>query len=445
MSVNKSQPIFQKTFHRVFAAIVMSTALLFAGISLLVSAEFSDELDNRSIRTAELILSFVSALPKEQLQNPGLIQSLQETDKLDYVLAVYHQGQRIYASPLDFVLEEPAPELSKLHSGNKTYSLSHQSDPDLGLHITIGIATSEAFFSSLEIVLVTVLIFLVATLLMVYLTRQAIRKGLIPISDLANAVSDREPARMNRLDPDESPTELQPIVHATNTLLKRLKSALESERAFAANAAHELRTPLAGILAQAGSVNVEELSPDARKALQLIKESAHRSSRQIGQLLDHAFAHNHAMELPLEKVDIGALLQQVMIDVLPQALAVGVEVELNVESEIRAELPGVLLGLVVRNLLENAIKHSSAHGKVEVTLSATNTAIKIQIDDAGPGLTEAEFVQYSTRFRRHEHSRGHGLGLAIVHELCERLHIQIGCGTSDVLGGFSVRLLMERS
>ncbi len=439
-----SQPIFQKTFRRVLVAIVLSTALLFVAVTLHVSSEFKDELRSRTSHTAQIVLSLAAAMPLDTIASDFAEQPIFVNDELDYIIAIFQGDTPIYVSPSDLAIPHPSSETSQLHRGAHTYYLMHESDPSTALHVTVGLSKSEAFFSSIEIVLVTVTIFLVATLLMLGLTRHAIRQGLRPIDQLADAVSQRAPNRLGHLNPDQSPTELQPIVLATNALLSRLKDALESERAFAANAAHELRTPLAGILAQSKTLKLEDMDSDAQKTVALIQSSAERSTRQVQQLLDHAFAHSQASVVPFTEFNLADMLRRLMTDAFPSALKLDVEVELKGLDVFEVCLPETLLEIILRNLIDNAIKYCGTGGHVRVTLEAQNPGFQIKVEDSGPGLSRQDFEHAISRFERLGDDAkiyGHGLGLAITRDLCEHLNLSLIHGRSEQLGGLCLSVL----
>lgn len=280
--------------------------------------------------------------------------------------------------------------------------------------------------------------------LLAILVGWAIRRGLRPLETLADALSRRESGSRAPIHLADAPTELQPVVTALNEQIERLEGALERERRFSADVAHELRTPLASTM-----INLEDAmasaDPDAatRAALEAARECLVSLARRTEQLLDLARLEAGAAAGPRSRVDLGELALQV-IDELSPLVGKG-HVELSVRelpAHLFVEGYGVALGALMRNLLENAFRHVPPGGHVELSIDAADGVARIVVTDDGPGIAPERRAAMFTRFQRGEdtHGEGHGLGLSIVQRAA-----QLHGATIDLLdreGGSGLRVVV---
>lgn len=259
--------------------------------------------------------------------------------------------------------------------------------------------------------------------LLAILVGWAIRRGLGPLETLAGALAGREPGSRDPIHLADAPTELQPVLTALNEQIGRLEGALERERRFSADVAHELRTPLASTM-----INLEDAmasaQPDAttRAALEAARACLVSLARRTEQLLALARLEVGAASGPRSRVDLGELALQV-IDELSPLVGKG-----NVELSIR-ELPdhlfvegyGVALGALLRNLLENAFRHVPHGGHVELGIAGDGDVARIEVVDDGPGIPPERRASMFARFQRgvDTHGEGFGLGLSIVQRAAE--------------------------
>lgn len=267
--------------------------------------------------------------------------------------------------------------------------------------------------------------------------------GLAPLRRLSRLLRAREPQALEPVvltgAPANTPTEMQPMLQALNDLFGRIRLLMESERRFTADAAHELRTPIAAIRTQA-QVALAESDPAARRhALQATIEGCDRAARLIDQLLTLARleAGGHAHRAP---VDLAVICREVMADLAPRAIAKRQSLELEGDAPCIVEGDEALLRVLVRNLVDNAVGYSPAGARVHVRVGCEGERVRLDIDDSGPGLAPADRQRLGERFFRVLGSAqsGSGLGWSIVRRVASFHHAEVSVHASAELGGLAV-------
>ena len=260
-----------------------------------------------------------------------------------------------------------------------------------------------------------------------------ISRGLSPLRHLRRSVENRSPRDLAPIEIDNAPSEVRALARAINELLHEVDGQVAQQRRFIADAAHQLRTPLAGLKSQSELVRGELAAtpPDvasASRQLQQVETSVARSIRLINQLLALARAEPEA-GLQLAALDLRQLAREVTSEAVPQALARDIDLGLEAEDEA---LPvaghGGLLRELLANLIDNAIQYTPPGGEVTVRLRRAGGTVTLQVCDNGPGIPESEREQVSARFyrgRAEGQGKGCGLGLAIVQEIARRHHTRI--------------------
>jgi two-component system sensor histidine kinase TctE len=214
---------------------------------------------------------------------------------------------------------------------------------------------------------------------------------------------------------------------------------------FIADAAHQLRTPLAVLQTQAELALRENTSPDLKTTLAQLQDSTRRATRLANQLLDHARASSDISTLNIVPLDLSALAADTTRELVPLALRHAIDLGLEAEPGIQIQGDGVLLRELLKNLIDNAIRYCPAGACITVRVSAAGSAgISLEVEDNGPGIAAAERHRVFDRFYRipGSYTDGSGLGLAIVKEIV-RLHsgkISLGEGTGG--GGLKVQILL---
>lgn len=245
-----------------------------------------------------------------------------------------------------------------------------------------------------------------------------VRTGLSPLDRMSRAIGTRDAGNLDRIQLDKVPNEAAPLVEALNALLARLSRSLDRERAFTADAAHELRTPLAAIRVQAEVALNAQDDASRRRALAQVIAAVDRASHLAQQLLTLARLE-HGGALKQETVDLAALAAECMARRANDATARGIDIELEAGHECRLQGDPATLGILIDNLLDNAIKYGVEGSHVRVSVQRVDDAVELTVADDGPGIGETDPTRLHDRFFRGEgvSATGSGLGLSIVERI----------------------------
>ncbi|MFL6630660.1 MAG: sensor histidine kinase [Vitreoscilla sp.] len=263
-------------------------------------------------------------------------------------------------------------------------------------------------------------------LLMTMIVWAGIRAGLAPLARLRALVEDRAPNDLAPLKIDTAPQELRSLARALNDLLAAVHESVAAQRRFVNDAAHQLRTPLAGLKSQTELALGENEDPARQPRLQRVHESAVRSAHLVNQLLSLARAEpESALAQHSARVDLRELAREVTAEWVPKALQAGIDLGLDDAGEAAA--PVVVQGhpLLIRealqNLIDNAIRYAGPSSEVTVCVRRDGQSGLMQVSDTGPGIPPDLHRAVFERFVRATHEgSGCGLGLAIVKSIAER-------------------------
>lgn len=279
----------------------------------------------------------------------------------------------------------------------------------------------------------------------------AVRQGLAPVRQLGQVLALRQPQALEPVSLTGMPTEMQPMVLALNGLFERIARMVESERRFTADAAHELRTPIAAIRAQAQvAQGAGDDTVQRDHALQSTLAGCDRATRLVEQLL--TLARVEAAPQPATagvvpaRVDLSALARRVAADLVPSAMARQQTLELDADEPCPVIANDMLISVLVRNLLDNALRYSPDGAQVRVAVRAESGRIILCVEDSGPAMTDAEMARLGERFYRVLGSGqpGSGLGWSIVKRIAEASNATVHVSRSDELGGLAVEVRFQR-
>ncbi|MDP3253483.1 MAG: sensor histidine kinase N-terminal domain-containing protein [Hydrogenophaga sp.] len=264
--------------------------------------------------------------------------------------------------------------------------------------------------------------------LAVLLVWLALVRGIRPLNDLEQRIRARKPDDLSPIEDSFVPQEVAPLVSSINDLLSRLKVSLTTQKRFLADAAHQLKTPLAGLRMQAELAQREIDPVEIRGSLQQIARSSTRATHTVNQLLALARAETTGRSLPNESIELSRLVRGVVQESVPRALEHGIDLGFEGPDETPENclINGnpTLLQEMVRNLVDNAINYTGRGGvvTVRVLLDRFSGVQVLQVEDDGPGIPENERAFVLQPFYRALGTNvdGSGLGLAIVQEIAQQ-------------------------
>lgn len=273
-----------------------------------------------------------------------------------------------------------------------------------------------------------------------------IQRAMRPIEDSAAQLVQRSPNDLEPVRVDNPPEELSPLLRSINTLFQRFARTLSAERSFTASAAHELRTPLAAMRAQAQVALRARDASESGDALRALIGGVDRASRSIEQLLTLARLDSKEGERALPgPVDLPDLVSDIVADMKPLIEDRHVRVEMRLEECV---VRGHVFGIepMVRNLIDNATRYCGDGGRVVISTAIENDRGVLVVDDSGPGIPSNERARVFERFYRLrvDGPQGAGLGLSIVREVIDMLGARIELLDSP-LGGLRVRVEVPAS
>lgn len=291
--------------------------------------------------------------------------------------------------------------------------------------VTIAVAETmvkrdRAGRNALLALLVPDMTLIVASLILVY---GGVWMGLAPLSRLRDQIEHRSAEDLRPLDADPAPGEIRPLVQALNQLLGRLRASAAAQQRFLANAAHQLRTPLAGLQAQLDVLAVDPAAAPVAARIERLREATHRASHLAHQLLALARAESSPVGMQSRQaIDLADVVAEAGAPLAAAAEAKGLDLEFELEP---AAVDGVawLLKEMVSNLVDNGIRYTAPPGRVRIRTGVAAGAALLAVEDTGPGIATAERDHVLERFYRIKGSAGagSGLGLAIVSEIA-KLH-----------------------
>ena len=246
--------------------------------------------------------------------------------------------------------------------------------------------------------------------------------GIAPINALQKRLRARRPDDLSPIDRHAAPSEIEPLITAMNHLLVRLEANVLTQRRFVADAAHQLKTPLAGLRTQAELALRSDAQTQTHASLLQIVQGTQRATRLVNQLLLMASAEN-PNELKLSPTDLVALAREQTLLWVDQALRQGLDIGFEgPDHPLMINAEPILLAEAINNLIDNALRYTPAPGHITVAVTERLDTIVLSVQDSGPGILPEERSRVFDRFYRvlGAKAEGSGLGLAIVKEIAQR-------------------------
>ena len=430
---------------RLFAILLLATGLIWlsavAWIYLGSKREVEQVLDNRLQEAARMVSSLVGAVGGTAPDGTPRTFPAPTAYERQLSCQIWSLDGRMVArssgAPERRLTDAPAG-FSEREVDGETWRVFTAEDAEKGVRVLVGdrLSLRERLVTDLIMGLLTPALLVVPLLGM--LIWASLGRGLRPLRLMARNLAARDADDMSAIDAGQAPTEVRPLADALNGLFLKVEAARRHEREVTAFAAHELRTPLAGLKTQA-QVAMAATDPDiTRAALRQILAAVDRTTRLVRQLLDAARLDAAEETRPLTEIDVGALVAETVA---------GMRVPAEIRTVVDPELHGYTmradpesLRLAVRNLHENAVQHMQA-GLVEWAARPGGGGIVVR--DEGPGIPEEELPQVTKRFfrGRHKSAKGSGLGLAIAEMASRRSGLSLHLRNRSDLRGLEAEIL----
>lgn len=329
------------------------------------------------------------------------------------------------------------------HVANKYWRVFTIQD-DAGL-ITIHVAEPHSMRSILaaNLALDLILPLLIGLPIVAFLIWQSIGRSLRPLNRVADEVRQQKPKQLEPLSVSKAPSEVIPLVNAINHLMQRLNSALENERRFTADAAHELRTPLAGLKTQA-QVALRSQDIERREtALKQLSYGIDGITHLIEQLLTLARLDPENTDLQIEPVSLRNIVNKTLEQLGSRISSRNITCLVSADGTEYVNGNTELLMIMLRNLLDNAITHTPEGGRIFIKILQQNDKIELNIMDTGPGIPAEQRELMLQRFvRGSTDTSGSGLGLSIAQRIAEFHNTSLELSNGET-GGLNVRIVFR--
>jgi len=426
--------------------------------------EIEELTDAQLAETARALLNLLSHeyyeernfLHKEE-KNPVLPDTQKIPQRLAATLHQYEQNLifQMWVEDDDLILRsEQAPDIrltkkqngfSDENFGGHDWRVFSLSDPEHKMLVQV--AERQSKLQQLKEYIARRILFpvLFALPFLAWLVWFSVGRAMRPLNRIATEVGLQDVGSLERIAAHRVPVEAKPLVDALNALFDRLQRAFENERRFTADAAHELRTPLAALKTYA---QVASREPDHEKrqlALLKVIQGVDRATHLVQQLLTLARIDPNRWAPQGPPIDLGVLSSERLAAMSGQAMDKQIELSLSSTSPVYVRGDRTMLDILITNLLGNAIKYTPMHGAIEVDVESVGDEVVLRISDSGDGIPEQDRDQVFERFYRRERGStpGCGLGLSIVHRIVDIMGAEIRLDDSE-LGGLLVELRIRQ-
>lgn len=385
-------------------------------------------------------LALRSGLP---VDGQGLEPGLDPADENhEFVVQVWtNEGLRIFESAVGAALPQIAVlGFTNVQARGGTYRVFSMQTRSQVIQVAQNMAARQGMARSLALRTLAPLAFMAP--LLVLAVWWGVSRSLAPVERVRRQLAQRQADDLSPVNDAELPDEVQPLVSELNLLFERVQRAFDAQQHFVADAAHELRSPLAALRLQLQGL--QRAGDDAGRAVAIERLSAgiDRSTRLVEQLL--TLARQEASTAGAEPVDLRAVAQLALADVAPAAQARSMDVGL-LDSD-PANMPAIVPGsaealrMLARNLLDNAIKYTPPGGRVDLQVRSDSGHAVLTVEDSGPGIPPEHRERVMQRFVREtsEGASGSGLGLAIVQAIAQAHGATVMLDASERLGGLRV-------
>lgn len=313
---------------------------------------------------------------------------------------------------------------------DNTWRVNIQEHPALGLRFMVAQQTAIRNESAFTGALYGFLPAATLVVLMLFIVNWVVRRQFRRLDVLAQQLDHQGEGRAQDIDAVEAPDEIRPFLNAISRLIRRNAEVLRRQRRFIADAAHELRSPIAALVLQLDNLKNANESTDAAQRLERLEQSGNRLQRLVVQLLDLARLQNR--DIPtLEIIDWRDVIRDVVTERID--VAESMQIDLGVSEVVSAQVHDHAQGLsrLLGNALDNAVRHTPPGGRIDISLTVSNGLAQLIVDDTGPGIAETELERVFEPFNRgtsagsEGNATGTGLGLSICREIASLLEGEV--------------------
>ncbi len=360
---------------------------------------------------------------------PGFFPSL---DDYDFIVQVWNsEGGLVYLSNHELLLPERGDGFENVSVNGRDWRLFTLSQADKRIQVAAPFSLRQDRASAMALrILLPIAAAIPLFGLLIWLL---VGHELKPLETIARAIRKRVPSSLEPLPDAGLPDEVRPMVTELNALLERLREAIGTLKGFTADAAHELRSPLAALQLQIQLVERARSTEEVAEALEALRAGARRASHLVEQMLTMARLEPEAAQAAPAEVDLRQVVAEVVQELEPLADAKGVALALAGAEPARVAGQAHALRILARNLADNAIRYTPAGGRVELQLRREAGRAVLEVRDTGPGIPAQERERVFDRFYRLPGSgnRGSGLGLAIVKQVAAAHRAEVSLGEAD--------------
>jgi two-component system OmpR family sensor kinase len=374
---------------------------------------------------------------------PVLDDELAGSDDFDFVVQVWSaDGARLFHSSAKGELPQRAvlgfSEMRVAGAPYRVYSLQTRTQV---IQVAQDMAPRREMARTLALRTVAPIVWMAPLLMLI--AWWVVSASLRPVARVAQQVAKRQADDLSTLAEAGVPDEIAPLVHELNLLFARVREAFDAQRYFVADAAHELRSPLAALRLQVQGLQRARDEATRELALERLLAGIDRATRLVEQLLLLARQQASASSgEPAQPVPLVDLARAALVDAAALAQQRGIDLGLAQADAVAMLGHPDALRILLRNLLDNAIRYTPEGGRIDVSVQREGDALLLLVDDSGPGIAEADRARVLDRFYRVQGSPagGSGLGLAIVHAIAQMHGASLTLSTAPGLGGLRVQL-----
>lgn len=433
MNIDLSHSLRARLLWFLFAAIIL-TAIAQAFIAYRTALAEANEIFDYQMQ--QMAMSLRPGLPVSSELVDRFITN--EDENFDFVVQVWTaDGRRVFQSTeLAELPQRSALGFSSVDARGTTYRLFSVASGSQLIQVAQDLAARRELAGTLA--LRTAGPILVMVPLLMFLVWWVVSTSLAPVTRVRKQIAAREADALTEVSEQGLPDEIRPLVRELNLLFHRMRQAFDAQKNFVADAAHELRSPLAALKLQVEGLRRAHSDAGRELAVNRLSAGIDRSSRLVEQLL--VLARHQASTAAATGntlVDLAQAARLAMADVATAAQMRQINLGVAQLGECQLSGQAEALRILLRNFLDNAIKFTPIGGKVNLTLRRDGEHIVVHVDDSGPGIPEEDWKRVLDRFYRVTGTEGggSGLGLAIVKAIADFHGAEISMGRSSSLGG----------